>query len=286
MVYNSAVLKNQVYFYTQRDTVAMVENELRKIDKKDVEKLTDFIRGEVERTGCKGLVVGLSGGIDSAVVTKLCVDAIGADKILNIFMPTSVTALGDYKSTGDLSKLWGTTYKLVDIQPAVDAFTAALFSKEAAPLERGNISARCRMVVLFNNAKKRNYMVVGTSNRSELMMGYFTKFGDGASDMVPMADLYKTQVWEVAKIIGVPQEYIEKVPTAGLWEGQTDESEMGVSYCDLDRVLNGFALSMSDVEIAKDLRLSQKKVAELRKQVADMEHKRMPAYVPDVKFNR
>ncbi|MFA6804911.1 MAG: NAD+ synthase [Candidatus Methanomethylophilaceae archaeon] len=263
----------------------MAENKLHEIDAKDVEKLTDFIIGAVERTGCKGLVVGLSGGIDSAVVTKLCVDAIGADRVLNIFMPTSVTALDDYKGTRDLSKLWGTTYKMVDIQPAVDAFTAALFSKDIAPLERGNISARCRMIVLFNNAKKRNYMVVGTSNRSELMMGYFTKFGDGASDMVPMADLYKTQVWEVAKIIGVPQEYIDKVPTAGLWEGQTDESEMGVTYRDLDHVLNGFALSMTDGEIAKDVGIPEAKVAELRKQVAAMEHKRTPAYVPDVKFN-
>ena len=258
--------------------------ELHKITEEDVVKLTDFIRDTVKKTGCKGAVVGLSGGIDSAVVTKLCVDALGSDNVINIFMPTQVTALDDYRATKDLSKLWDVEYKVVDIQPAVDAFTAALFSKIEAPLERGNISARCRMVVLFNRAKKMNYLVFGTSNRSELMMGYFTKFGDGACDVVPMVDLYKTQVWEVAEIIGVPQEFIDKIPTAGLWEGQTDEMEMGISYHDLDLVLNGITNSMSDDEISDAVGVKRSKVVELRAQVCAMEHKRLPAIRPDHYF--
>ncbi len=255
---------------------------LRKITAEDVNGLVEFIKNTVENAGCKGVVVGLSGGIDSAVVTKLCVDALGPKKVMNVFMPTSVTATDDYMATKNLSKLWGTEYKVVDIQPAVDAFTAALFSKIATPLEKGNISARCRMIVLFNKAKKTNYLVAGTSNKSELMMGYFTKFGDGACDFVPMVDLYKTQVWEVAKLIGVPQKFIDMVPTAGLWEGQTDESEMGITYHDLDIVLNDMEQSLSDDEIANHVGLSVERVAELRGQVKKMEHKRFPAICPNV----
>ncbi|MDO5853547.1 MAG: NAD(+) synthase, partial [Thermoplasmata archaeon] len=118
------------------------------ITNEDVEGLTGFIRSTVDAIGCKGVVVGLSGGIDSATVTKLCVDAIGADRVLNVFMPSRVTPADDYKCTSELSSLWGTEYKVVDIQPAVDALAAVLLSGRETPLERGNISARCRMIVL------------------------------------------------------------------------------------------------------------------------------------------
>ena len=167
----------------------------------DVDELIAFIRNTLEKTGCKGVVIGLSGGLDSAVVTKLCVDALGADKVLNIFMPSGVTISDDYILTKDLSKLWGTEYRIMDIQPAVDSLQSVLLSKEEAPLDRGNISARCRMIVLYNQARKRNFLVMGTSNQSELMMGYFTKFGDGACDVTPLANMYKTQVRELAKLM-------------------------------------------------------------------------------------
>lgn len=259
--------------------------ELHEMDGEDAKALVEFIRDTVKKTGCKGAVVGLSGGIDSATITKLCVDAIGAKNVITIFMPTTVTPLDDYKSTKILSSRWGTTYKVVDIQPAVDAFTAALFSDQGSQLEKGNISARCRMIVLYNIAKKKDYLVVGTSNRSELMMGYFTKFGDGAADVVPMIDLYKTQVWQLARLIGVPQVFIDKIPTAGLWEGQTDEGEMGITYHDLDLVLNGIASSMSDEDISKHTGASVEKVRDIRARISAMEHKRVSAYCPDKRFN-
>lgn len=262
----------------------MTEKGLRKITEDDVGNIIDFIRDTIETTGCEGTVVGLSGGIDSAVVTKMCADAIGGDRVLNIFMPTSVTQPDDYRDTMELSKLWGTRYKVVEIQRAVDAFTATLFTNVPAPLEKGNISARCRMVVLYNNAKKTNYLVAGTSNKSELMMGYFTKFGDGACDLCPMANLYKTQVWEAAKILGVPEKIIDKVPTAGLWEGQTDEVEMGITYKDLDIVLDGISKGRRDAELASATGVPSGKVAEIRAQIAGTEHKRhMPAH-PEAKF--
>lgn len=263
----------------------MASGMLHKITKEDLSDIIDFIRNIVKDTGCKGLVVGTSGGLDSAVVTKLCADAVGAENVLNIFMPSVVTPPADYILTKNLSGLWGTEYKVIDVQPAINTFTGMLFSNIEAPLEKGNISARCRMVVLYNRAKKLNYLVAGTTNRSEYMMGYFTKFGDGASDVSPIIDLYKTQVWQVAEMIGVPKEIIEKVPTAGLWEGQTDEGEMGITYHDLDIVLNGITSGLPDTEIAKDVKAGISKVSEIRERVAEMEHKRKASYRPDIRFN-
>ncbi len=162
------------------------------ITEEDVADLKRFVSSTIQRIGCKGVVVGLSGGVDSATVTKLCVDALGPEKVLNVFMPSRVTPAEDYKTTSELSSMWGTEYRVVDVQPAVDALAAVLLSGRETPLERGNISARCRMIVLYNLAKKRDYVVMGTSNQSELMMGYFTKFGDGACDVTPLANMYKT----------------------------------------------------------------------------------------------
>jgi NAD+ synthase len=263
----------------------MAGRALHSITGKDIGRLMDFIKAVVKDTGSKGLVVGASGGLDSAVTTKLCADALGPENILNIFMPSAVTPAADYKLTLGLSRKWGVRYEVVGIQPAIDVFTGTLLSDVKVPLEKGNISARCRMIVLYNRAKKTNYLVAGTSNRSEYMMGYFTKFGDGASDLVPMVDLYKTQVRQVAEMIGVPKEIIDKVPSAGLWEGQTDEGEMGITYHDLDIVLDGIAFGGSDEGIAKDAGVGSSKVAEIRARVAEMEHKRIPAYRPDVAFN-
>ena len=248
----------------------------------DVEHVKDFIKDVVESTGCSGLVIGLSGGIDSAVVTKLAADAIDPSRILNVFMPSRTTPASDYKTTRELSQMWGTEYKIVDIQPAVDALTSVLLSDVEAPLERGNIAARCRMIVLYNLAKKRNYIVAGTSNKSEMMTGYFTKFGDGACDFTPLANLYKTEVRQIASLIGVPQEIIDKPPSAGLWEGQTDESEMGMSYDVLDVILSDMEKGLDDGIIAEDAKLTVDEVVKIRKLVASMEHKRQLPLSPDL----
>ena len=251
------------------------------ITEEDVGSLIDFIKTTVDGIGSDGVVIGISGGIDSAVVTKLCVDALGPERVLNVFMPSRVTPAEDYKTTKDLCKAWGTEYKVVDIQPAVDALAAVLLTGRETPLERGNISARCRMIVLYNLAKKRNYLVMGTSNQSEIMMGYFTKFGDGACDVTPLANMYKTEVRQIARIIGIPEEIIVKPPSAGLWEGQTDESDMGITYNDLDGILFDMEQDRSDVQIANDTNLPKEKIAEIRRQVESMEHKRLPPIRPN-----
>ena len=246
----------------------------------DVNELKSFIKSTVTKAGAKGVVIGLSGGIDSAVATKLCADALGPENVLNVFMPSRGTPPEDYKVTSELSSQWGTEYRVVDVQPAVDALAAVLLSDAETPLERGNISARCRMIVLYNLAKKRQYLVVGTSNQSEIMMGYFTKFGDGACDMTPLANLYKTEVRQIAALIGVPQPIIDKPPSAGLWEGQTDESDMGIKYEDLDKILYGMEQDRTDSQIAADTGLPKETISDIRRQVRSMEHKRLPAIRP------
>ncbi len=251
-----------------------------RIEREDVDAIVDFIRSSISSIGCKGVVVGLSGGIDSATVTKLCVDALGADRVLNVFMPSRFTPAEDYKVTAELSDMWGTEYRVVDVQPAVDALAAVLLSGKETPLETGNISARCRMIVLYNLAKKRDYVVMGTSNQSEIMMGYFTKFGDGACDITPIANMYKTEVRQIAKLIGVPDAVIARPPSAGLWEGQTDESEMGISYEDLDGMLYLLDQDRTDAQIAAETGLPVSEVARIRAQVESMEHKRLPALRP------
>jgi len=258
----------------------MSEVSIPSITSDDVNELKSFIKSTVTKAGAKGVVIGLSGGIDSAVATKLCADALGPENVLNVFMPSRVTPPEDYKATSELSTLWGTEFRVVDVQPAVDALAAVLLSDAETPLERGNISARCRMIVLYNLAKKRQYLVVGTSNQSEIMMGYFTKFGDGACDMTPLANLYKTEVRQIAALIGVPQPIIDKPPSAGLWEGQTDESDMGIKYEDLDKILYGMEQDRTDSQIAADTGLPKETISDIRRQVQSMEHKRLPAIRP------
>ena len=263
----------------------MVGRVLHSITEKDVDKIVDFIREVVNSTGCNGIVVGASGGLDSAVTVKLCADAIGSEKVMSIFMPSLLTPEEDRIHTEEMSRAWGTGYEVINMQPVIEAFTKTLVSDARAPLERGNISARCRMIALYNRAKKLNCLVAGTSNRSEYIMGYFTKFGDGAYDLDPIIDLYKTQVWQVAEIIGVPRKVIQKVPTAGLWEGQTDEDEMEITYHDLDLILHGISFGLSDEEIAKDIGVGIPKISDVRYRVLTMEHKRIQAYRPDIDFN-
>lgn len=253
---------------------------MRSITEADVSRITGFIRETVSAAHAEGAVVGISGGIDSAVVVKLCADALGADRVHAIFMPVSGTPKDDYRQTESMCQAWGVRYDVVYIQPAADAFGKMILTPGDDPLQRGNMISRCRMIVLFDAARREKCLVFGTTNRSELLMGYMTKFGDGAEDASPISRLYKTQVWEIARLIGVPDEIIFKVPTAGLWEGQTDEEEMGVTYLVLDRALNVMEQGATDSEMAQAAGITEEKAAEIRAQVRRMEHKHLPAYVP------
>ena len=235
-------------------------------------KITAFISQKVEETGAGGVVVGISGGIDSATTAYLAVRALGKDGVLGLIMP--YYEKGDVEDAKLVCESLGIECRVINIKPIVSAFVDSLgfqLNKKAL----GNVMVRTRMVILYAHANQMNRLVLGTSNRSELLTGYFTKWGDGASDYAPLINLYKTEVWEMAKLLGVPRRIIEKKPTAGLWEGQTDEDELGISYRLLDEILWRLVdLKMPKGEIVKELGVPIEKVEHVERLVKESEHKR------------
>ncbi|WP_297523667.1 NAD+ synthase [Thermococcus sp.] len=237
-----------------------------------LEKITGFISRKVEEAGAEGVVVGISGGIDSATTAYLAVRALGKGRVLGLIMP--YYANGDVEDAKLVCESLGIECRLISIKPIVSAFVESLgFQLDKKTL--GNVMVRTRMVLLYAHANQMNRLVLGTSNRSELLTGYFTKWGDGASDYAPLINLYKTEVWEMAKLLGVPGRIIEKKPTAGLWEGQTDEDELGISYRLLDEILWRLVdLKMPRDRIAEELGIGAETVEHVERLVKESEHKR------------
>jgi NAD+ synthase len=197
--------------------------------------ISEFIRGQLRQAGFDRAVLGLSGGIDSAVVAFLVAEAIGAERLLAVLMPyraSSPTSRGDAEAV--VAKL-GCASELVDISSMVDAYFAG--DPDASSLRRGNFMARQRMAVLYDRSVTWSGLVVGTSNKTESLVGYTTLFGDSACAFNPIGDLYKSQVRQLAEALGVPEAIIRKAPSADLWPGQTDEAEADISYPILDRLL-------------------------------------------------
>jgi len=233
--------------------------------------LVDFVRGVVEGTGTNGVVIGISGGIDSATVAYVAAKALGKERVLGLIMPYYENA--DVEDAKLVCESLGIDFKVVSIKPIVDEFERAVGGLD--PRSRGNVMARTRMVLLYAHANSMNRLVLGTSNRSEVLTGYFTKWGDGASDYAPLINLYKTEVWRVAESLGVPERIIRKKPSAGLWEGQTDEDELGVSYRLLDEILWRLVdLGMSRERIAEELGVQLETVEHVETLVRKSEHKR------------
>lgn len=181
-------------------------------------------------------VIGISGGIDSAVVAYLLTESIGKDNVFGVYLPSKTnteTDREDAKLTFDFLNM---EYREIDIEPIIEVYEQqSVFFKER--LSKGNLKARVRMSVLYGISNSINGMVVGTGNKTEMMIGYFTKYGDGGVDIEPIADIYKTEVWDLAREIRLPSRLINKKPSAGLWIGQTDEEEIGMSYQTLDGIL-------------------------------------------------
>jgi NAD+ synthase len=194
-----------------------------------------FIRGQLRQAGFERLVLGLSGGIDSALVAYLSAEAIGPEKLLCVLMPYRTSSEASVTDARSVVDALGAASELVDISPMVDGYFAA--DPDAPPLRRGNFMARQRMAVLYDRSVTWGGLVVGTGNKTESLIGYTTLFGDSACAFNPIGDLYKSQVRQVARDIGVPEAIIRKAPSADLWPGQTDETEAGFSYPELDRLL-------------------------------------------------
>jgi NAD+ synthase len=194
--------------------------------------LVGFLQSEVYKTGFKKVVIGLSGGLDSAVVAVLAHKAFEND-LLCVKMPSHYSSQSSLNDADALCATFGLRCETQSIEPMLRAYQSA----DMSPLRVGNLSARLRMVTLFDISARENALVLGTSNKSELMLGYGTLYGDLASALNPIGDLYKTEVFELAHYLGVNDAILSKPPSADLWEGQSDENEIGYPYSDLDRVL-------------------------------------------------
>jgi NAD+ synthase len=197
--------------------------------------LITFIRNEVEKVGVRRVVVGLSGGVDSSLSAMLAAEALGPRNVLGIMMPYK-TSSPESRAHAELVVKEAPIESLtVDISPQIDAYFARFPDADAR--RRGNKMARERMTILYDHSARWQALVLGTSNKTELLLGYGTLYGDMASAINPLGDLYKTQVWALAEPVGVPAVIVKKDPSADLWQGQTDEGELGFSYRDVDRLL-------------------------------------------------
>ena len=197
--------------------------------------LVSFLREEVGSAGLARAVLGLSGGIDSAVACGLAARAFGPDNVLALCMPYRASDPASERDARAVAGALGVRYEVVDITAQIDAYFAT--QPEADALRRGNKMARERMTILYDRSAEFRALVVGTSNKTELLLGYGTLFGDMASAVNPIGDLYKTQIFQLAGHLGLPTTVIEKAPSADLWTGQTDEAEMGFTYDAVDRLL-------------------------------------------------
>ncbi len=198
---------------------------------------TSFIRAQLEQAGFPRVVLGLSGGIDSALVAYLVAEAVGAENLLAVLMPYRSSSPASRADAEEVVRRLGCASELVEITPMVDAYFGAPGREDASALRRGNAMARVRMIVLYDHSVTWGGLVAGTGNKTEALIGYTTLFGDSACAFNPIGDLYKSQVRQLSEAVGVPAEIIRKAPSADLWPGQTDEAEVGFSYAEVDRIL-------------------------------------------------
>nr|WP_296894740.1 NAD+ synthase [uncultured Methanobrevibacter sp.] len=235
--------------------------------------ITEFIKQKVSEANTDGIVVGLSGGIDSTLSAYLACEALGKDKVFGIIMPSTTTPTDDKLHGIDIAQKLGIDYKEIAIDSILNEYLS-MTQLEEDELSIGNLKARIRMSIIYYYANAKNYLVSGTGNKSEILIGYFTKYGDGACDIEPIGDLYKNDVYELAKFINVPQEIIEKPPRAGLWNNQTDEEEIGMSYDLIDQILYLYTeKDMKNSEIAEKLEISADDVDMIITKVIRSKHK-------------
>jgi NAD+ synthase len=197
--------------------------------------LVQFLREEVASAGFSKAVLGISGGVDSALVAALCAKAFGPQNVLGVMMPYKTSHADSEGHARLLAQRLGIVTKKVEITAMADGYLASNDVKER--LRRGNVMARARMIVLYDQSVDFKGLVIGTSNKTEILLGYSTQWGDSASAVNPIGDLYKAQIYQLSRHMGVPGEILDKAPSADLFEGQTDEGELGFTYADADKLL-------------------------------------------------
>ncbi len=233
-----------------------------------VERIVEWLRDELTQSHANGFVVGMSGGLDSSVCAALIKKA--TDNCLGLILPIE-SDVNDLDDAADVASLINLRNQYIDLTPVYGHLVGLL--SEYNEIALGNIKARLRMVVIYYYANISNYLVCGTGNKTEFSLGYFTKYGDGACDVLPLGDLYKVEVRKIAEVLDIPEKIIKKVPSAGLWKGQTDEGEIGFSYEEMDRTLREIAECRAQGDCAERL-LSM---------MRQSEHKRKPPKICYIK---
>jgi len=245
-----------------------------------VSRLERFLTTHLEEAGARCLVVGMSGGLDSSVTAALCARALGGRQVLGLGLPEKETRnLRGLEDARSVVSKYRIRFKVIDITSIVETSRNVLGAKVARGIPWGNVKARLRAMVLYYFANAERGLVVGTGDKSEIMLGYFTKFGDGACDVLPLADLYKTSVRNLARHLGIPESIRVKASSPELWPRQTAERELGLSYEKLDRILWGLERWMMPEEIAKETGLKVALVRRVRERWLKSEHKRRPPLV-------
>ena len=249
-----------------------------------VEVIEAFIRSQLEQTGFERLVVGLSGGVDSSTVAYLAARAVGGDNLLAVRMPYRTSSESSEADALAVVEALACRTERVDITPMVEPMLGLIGPGDGEParVRRGNVMARQRMIVLYDRSADFDALVIGTSNKTEALLGYGTLHGDMAAALQPIGDLYKSQLREVATCLGVPGHIVAKAPSADLWPGQTDEGELGASYDDLDRVLYALVDRRWSEERCVAAGLDAALVRWVAARVARMEYKRQLAPVAKV----
>jgi len=260
------------------------------LPKLDIDKTTseisNFIESSLIESNTQGLVLGLSGGLDSSITAILCSQVVNKDKILGLVMPSKNTPSADVNDAVRLAEDLGINHQLIPIDLLIEPVIAACresLGNNYIKMAIANLKPRMRMMVLYYHANTMNRLVVGTGNRTELLVGYFTKYGDGGVDILPIGGLYKTDVRLIAKYLEVPQKILNKEPTAGLWPGQTDEGELGIKYGILDKIL--YLLSekkMNENETAEKLKTSIDEVVKVKIMMLAAEHKLKTPPIPQI----
>jgi NAD+ synthase len=244
--------------------------------------LVKFLRDETKNAGFHRGVIGLSGGVDSAVSAFLTAEALGKENTIAVVMPyrsSSPKSVEDARAVIDKLQIRS---EVIDISAMVDAYCET--RKVTDKVRRGNVMARMRMVALYDVSARERGLVVGTSNKTEIMVGYGTLFGDTASAINPLGDLYKTQVWQLAGELGIPRNIIEKTPTADLWEGQSDEDELGCTYARLDSLLFRLIDERRNDEELQKLGFEPEFVARVKGMIQKNQFKRRPPLIAKVSY--
>jgi len=263
-------------------TPSVLELNLSEVEK----RIRRFIKEYVENAGADGIVLGMSGGIDSGTVAAISSLAIGGSRVTGLMLPEKETYNSkDIDDARVVAEKFGLETQVCDITPALEGFyeTIPIFD-QADKLSKGNIKARTRMIYLYYYANKLNKIVCGSSDKSETMMGYFTKWGDVAADISPLMDLYKTQVRKLAEHMGIPAELAAKPSTPALWPNQLAETELGIKYETLDLILFGLERFMTTEEIAQQLSVEKPLVEKVKSRWLAVEHKRRLPLVPKVEY--